>query len=265
MTATAAWPTRDLVGALARSGWGPLDGRPMGGARAVLRALVDLLPYGSGEGSVTVPQVADLAGLSAKWARRCLRVLADLGIITHQVGSVRHGVPTPGHARINKRALAALLPHAARRLTARRADRKGATTARLAAHGVRDWWPKRADPRAPRPGQNPLSFQVELTSTLTTPRGGTHHGAGSTRPGSPREEQTMIHGCVHGLPDITTCALCRRTLADNPRMDVRKLWRDQPDAPVVVPRGGWRAMVAAAAARDAAAAASTDDGQEALL
>ena len=256
MSASAAWPTRDLVGALSRAGWGVLDGRPMGGARGVLRALVDLLPYGSGEGSASVAQVADLAGLSTKWTRHCLRVLEGMGVIRHQIGHVKHGRPTPGRVMIVKRALVQILRHAQARIDARREQRRGDTRARLDRDGIDTWFPRRKR-------RNTLSFQVELSSTLPSQGEGTRRAV----PAHVTSERTtdMPQQCVHNMPDINACALCRRTLAAKPNMDVRDMYAPPSDAPVVVPRGGWRALVRAAEARQRAESTNTStDGMESL-
>ena len=257
--ASASWPTRDLVGSLARAGWGPLDGRPMGGCRAVLRALVDLLPYGSGEGSATVGQVADLAGLSAKWTRRCLRVLDALGIITHRVGHVTAGQPKPGHVRINKRTLAGLVRGARSRLDERRRTRAAATRSRLDAAGLVTWFP----PRTPRVTPSPV---VVPCGTEFHPPTSVGREPGRVFPPAPvANGSDMTHTCIHRIPDANQCALCRRMLREDLTLDVRKLWQEQPDVPVVLPRGGWRALVRAHEQQQTQTQTRNDDGQGVLL
>jgi DNA-binding FadR family transcriptional regulator len=88
VTLTAHAPTRDILTSLARAGWGEISGSEHKGTRAMLRALVDLLPYGSGEGLVTAPQLADVSGYSERWVRSRLSELEALGLILWRRGGV---------------------------------------------------------------------------------------------------------------------------------------------------------------------------------
>lgn len=130
-TPTAAWPTHTLTSSLARSGWGDLSGRSMQGIRSTLRALVDLLPHGSGAGFATAAQIADAAGLSERWVRRCLHLLEDADVVRWTRGGVTMGKPGPSHFRISKRVLVALIGGARPVLAAIRAARAARTAARL--------------------------------------------------------------------------------------------------------------------------------------
>lgn len=132
---TAAWPTDSLATSLSRAGWGDLSGRSMQGIRSTLRALIDLLPHRSGEGLATAPQVADAAGLSLRWTRRCLHMLEDAGIISWTRGGVVAGKPTPGVFRVRKRVLVALIGGARPMLAAVQRARAEQTALRL--RGVR--------------------------------------------------------------------------------------------------------------------------------
>ena len=131
-TLTAARPTDSLMTSLARSGWGDLSGRSMQGVRSTLRALVDLLPHRSGEGLATAAQIADAAGLSERWVRRCLHLLEDAELIRWTRGGVSAGTPLPSHFRVSKRVLVALIQGARPVLAAIQRQRAERTAQRLA-------------------------------------------------------------------------------------------------------------------------------------
>lgn len=122
-TPSAAWPLPSLITSLKRAGWGPLHGREHQGVRSTLLALEGLLPRKSAEGRCTAWQVAEAAGLSERWTRRCLGVLEDLGIIKWQRGTILRGEPLPSFIRVQKRKLAQLI-----RIS------RGEATRRIAAH-----------------------------------------------------------------------------------------------------------------------------------
>lgn len=122
-TPTASWPLPSLITSLKRAGWGPLHGREYQGVRSTLLALEGLLPRKSAEGRCTAWQVAEAAGLSERWTRRCLTVLEDLGIIKWQRGTILRGEPLASFIRVQKRKLAQLIRIA-----------RGEATRRIAAH-----------------------------------------------------------------------------------------------------------------------------------
>lgn len=130
---TAGWPAPLLVGALARANWGALDGRALGGCRAVVRALVDLLPHRAAAGKLTAAQVADAAGLSVRWTRHCLHVLESFGLVTWSRGWLDRGRPRPGWIRLDKAAVLDLLLAARGDGSAdrRRQERRDALAGRL--------------------------------------------------------------------------------------------------------------------------------------
>lgn len=130
-TLTAARPVDSLVGSLARAGWGDLGGREGQGLRSTLRALVDLLPHRSASGHLTAAQVADVAGLSERWVRRCMTVLEDAGLIVWTRGGVIAGAPAPSHVRIAKSLIVAMIGGARPVLDALRAERAKRTRARI--------------------------------------------------------------------------------------------------------------------------------------
>lgn len=128
---TAGRPVDSLVGSLARAGWGDLTGREHQGLRSTLRALVDLLPHRSAQGLVTAAQVADVAGLSERWTRRCMAVLEEAGLIVWTRGGVIAGAPAPSHVRIAKSVVVAMIGGARPILDAIRAERARRTRARV--------------------------------------------------------------------------------------------------------------------------------------
>lgn len=130
-TPSAAWPLPSLITSLKRAGWGPLHGREHQGVRSTLLALEGLLPRKSAEGRCTAWQVAEAAGLSERWTRRCLTVLEDLGIITWRRGTILRGEPFPSFIRVQKRKLAQLIRIARGEATRRLKEHRRAFIARL--------------------------------------------------------------------------------------------------------------------------------------
>lgn len=156
---TAHAATRDLLSSLSRAGWGDLSGREHHGTRAVLAALVNKLPYGSGTGAVTIAQVAQAAGYSPRWVATRLEELEALGLIEWHRGGVIAGRPRPSLVRIVKRALVSLIRAARPLKDAADAARAGATRARIAhLRYVR--------------GRSHRSVHVEVTANPLTLRGG---------------------------------------------------------------------------------------------
>lgn len=212
MTATAAWDAPRLLDALARRGWGDLDGRAHGGLRAVLRALVALLPYESAEGRVTASQVADAAGMSRKWAGRCLVELDRRGLIVYRRGWLDHGTPRPGWVRVCKSEIAAMVRNLRDALDGRRAARRAETRHRLET--------TLRSATVPPWQRRPLSHRWELSSTLPTPRGRTARGAfGPTDPQAP----------LIGDETMPTCQVCGRPEASCRAADAKLPLRHQHD------------------------------------
>lgn len=169
MTAiTAHAPVPSLLTSLQRAGWGDLAGREWQGVRTTLHALAARLPHRSGQGYTTAEQVAQAAGLSPRWVRRCLLLLEDLGVIEWTRGGVIHGEPAPSFIRIVKTTLIELIQAARPVREAADAARRAATRARIAGlRYVR--------------GHRRRSVHAELSASPPTPEGG-----GSTPPASPR-------------------------------------------------------------------------------
>ena len=91
-------------------GWGALNDVGRKGTRATLRAVILYLPFGSGEGYATVPQIAYKAGYSSRhWVGEMLADLEGIGLITWRRGGVYHGEPVPSYFRIDKQLLADLV------------------------------------------------------------------------------------------------------------------------------------------------------------
>jgi len=193
VTPTAHWPLSSLLRSLARAGWGELQGREWQGVRSVLRAVVDSLPDRAGRGTITEPQVAQRAGLSLRWTRRCLHVLEELGIITAWTrGGVHAGRCLPSVLRISKRALCALIEAARPRREAADQQRRSETQQRVSSllHAVRFR----------------RSHHAALSAHLPTL-------AGSPPGNSPPVVDTPSP-CEHGEPRGTAaCALCRHGVA----------------------------------------------------
>lgn len=190
MTLTAHAPTRDILTSLARAGWGDIAGSQHKGTRAMLRALVDLLPYGSGEGLVTAPQIADASGYSERWVRSRLVELEQRGLILWRRGGVVAGTCVPSHVRIVKGAVLALVGLARTVKDAALMARRAVTQRRVEG----------------------LAFVMgkRRRSAIRKPLQASSPSRGSL-PTLPRREASSDAECAHGDPrGARYCALCRR-------------------------------------------------------
>ena len=252
MTAHAA-PVRVLWGQLeGLEHWGVLDGRENRGVRDVLRVLCHA--QHSKAVVITGRQLAKRVGLSEKWTRRCLHVLEALGIIRWTRGHIEQGRPRPGWITVRAGRLAQVVRHARDEARTERARSRAETNDRI-KRTVRNHtlWPRKKR-------HNPLSDHAELSASLPLSRG---KDAGASPPAASSKSPLTAPGdpmqaCVHDLPDITTCALCRRTLAANPTMDVRKLYK-RTDERTGPPPAGWRSRT-----RDLTRQAAWQDAQGVL-
>ncbi|MBU4213559.1 MAG: hypothetical protein KJ792_02760 [Actinobacteria bacterium] len=210
-TLPSAWaPTPSLVRSLRRAGWGPLGGREWGGVRDVLDALAATLPDRSGEGLLTMPQLAERASLSVRWTARCMAVLEDLGVVTWSRGGVVDGRPVPSAVRIVKKVLVELIAQARPLRDAADAARRQATRARLAAA---------AHLRGPDRYRRRSAHAALSTSPPPSSRGGAF-GPAPTPEGQTTMRPVIPVTCEHdgdaGLikrPDgtlIPRCPMCRR-------------------------------------------------------
>jgi len=190
---TAHAPTRDIMTSLARAGWGDLAGSEHKGTRAMLRALVDLLPYGSGEGLVTAPQLADVSGYSERWVRSRLVELEQHGLILWRRGGVIAGKCIPSHIRIVKGAVLALIGMA-RSLKDAAVDARRAVTQR------------RVEGLAFAVGKR-RRFSIRNSVHSSSPSRGSF-------PTTSRGASSSASECAHGDPrGEHYCALCRRGIA----------------------------------------------------
>lgn len=230
--ATAAWSTRDLYASLGHHGWGILDD-VVPGVRKTLEALIYQLPYGSGAGTSTVAQIAEWAHLSTRWVRRCLYQLEALHLISWRRGTIRDGKATPSTFRVNKTALVQAIHHTAAKYRAALAAKRAREAARVAQLGN----------LRPRNHRNPLSDHAELNTYLPFPKGSDPAGGPQATP--TRQDTSMRkQPCIHGVPDINTCGMCRMEIRRNPGMNVTTLWAD--NTPPTTDPHGWRERVRAA-------------------
>jgi DNA-binding transcriptional regulator YhcF (GntR family) len=182
-------PLHELLPSLQRAHWGDLDGREFQGLRTTLQALVSSVNWKSGEGLATTNQVADRAGLTARWVRRCLALLEDMGVITWRRGCVVEGKARPSWFRVHKKVLIALIDKARPMREAALAVRREITARRIA--GIR--FARRSR----------RSVHVELSTDLPP-----LPGEVSTSPPAVAQIE-----CRHGDPGGSrACALCRRGL-----------------------------------------------------
>lgn len=190
LTAHRALPS--LLTSLQHAGWGPLAERDLQGVRAVFVGLIGKLPHRSGQGLLTVAQIADATGgYSTKWVGRCLHVLEDLGLIEWRRGGVIAGQPQPSWIRLRKEALVELIERSRPMLAAVLAARQAMTSARLAGISYLK-------------GRNRRSAHVELSGHL-------HPLTGEVSTSPPVEASPRGEPCGHGEPrGPQMCPLCRR-------------------------------------------------------
>ena len=134
MSLTAGTSSHVLLGALERAGWGNLAGPEFRGVRGTLAALTRMLDGKSGQGKATAWQIAEQAGYTERWARRCLHILEELELIEWQRGGVVDGKPVPSWFRVSKRALLILVSIARTSAGERRTERQAETRDRIARY-----------------------------------------------------------------------------------------------------------------------------------
>lgn len=168
-TPNAYWKVEALIRSLSHAGWGEeLQGRQWQGVRTTLYALAAQVDSRSGTGLATAEQVADCAGLSARWTRRCLNVLEDLGIIEWVRGGIRAGKTLPSRFCIIKQSLVERIKQARLSHAERVAERKRRNAQR--AEQVGNGWRsrKKQDERLRR------SCHAELSAKLPPLRESSH-------------------------------------------------------------------------------------------
>jgi DNA-binding transcriptional regulator YhcF (GntR family) len=185
-------PLHELIPSLQRASWGDLDGREFQGLRTTLQALVASVNWRSAEGLATTNQIADRAGLTPRWTRRCLALLEDMGLITWRRGCVVEGKARPSWFRVNKKVLVALIDKARPLREAALRIRREITARRIA--GIR--FAKRSR----------RSVHVELSADLPPL-------TGEVSASPPPQVAGEGGECGHGEPrGPGSCALCRRGL-----------------------------------------------------
>lgn len=136
MKLTAGAPSHTLVRALERAGWGTLAGPEFRGVRGVLAALTRTLDPRSGQGHATAWQIAEQAGYTERWTRRCLVVLEELELIEWDRGGVIEGKPVPSWFRVSKRALLILVSIARQKAGERRAEHQAEVRERVQQYSL---------------------------------------------------------------------------------------------------------------------------------
>lgn len=187
-------PLPSLMTSLARAGWGPLAGRRWQGVRSTLSGLVARLPHASGQGLVTVEQIAAGAGLSVRWTRRCLYVLEDRGLIRWTRGGIVAGKPAPSCIRVIKSALVGVIGASRILRDACVATHQAATAARIAKLG-------RLYVKSKPRRYNPRSNQAALATALRSASGSIRPAPASRTP-IPTTEAPMTRAqwlAAHGF------------------------------------------------------------------
>lgn len=195
------WSAPQLITALRAAGWGELTGREWQGVRSVLTALVDRLPHRAARGLTTAEQVAAGAGLSERWARRCLAVMEDIGLIEWKRGGVVRGEPQPSWIQVHKRRLVELIEEARPQRRAAIAARRARTAHRLAGLRAVTVKPRNANRHA------------ELSANPTPLQGGGSpppHPGDDPMPHIPINRYRLPVTCRHGDPrGPRACMACR--------------------------------------------------------
>lgn len=143
-TLTAGAPADVLLDRLERAGWGTLAGPELRGVRGVLAALTRQLDPRTGTGKATANQIADRAGYTPRWTRRCLQVLEDLELVEWDRGGIVDGRPTASWFRVSKAGLLALVQLARAAITDTLTRRARDTRARVNRYGLRHTKRRRA-------------------------------------------------------------------------------------------------------------------------
>jgi DNA-binding IscR family transcriptional regulator len=182
-------PLPALMRSLRRAGWGELTGREWQGVRSTLEAVVSRASDATGVAETTAWQIAQSAGLSEKWVRRCLHVLEELGVVQWHRGGVAYGKPQPSIFRVVKAALVDLVKAA--RPIKDAADRAQRIVTSKRLRKIRTGFAKS------KPPHRRTSDHAELSSSLRP------QGEGSPRPGPPRrpsEPLTLVQIVTEALP-----------------------------------------------------------------
>lgn len=231
----------ELLDSLEASGWGDIAAAEYRCARAILAHVAR-----KGERIVTtVAQLADRIGYSSRHTARGLQALEALHLVRWTRGHIEHGKPRPGWVQVSRSRLRQFVAHAAALAKWTTKERRKETAERIRTTVRNDtlWTPKR------RPStHNPLSSHVDMASTLP-PYRGHRPGPAAQQPGQTAREDTTMNNkqpCIHAMPDINGCGICRRELRLNPGMDVQTLWAPAEDRPTRETQRAGFALVRAA-------------------
>lgn len=136
-TLTAGAPADVLLDRLEHAGWGTLAGPELRGVRGVLAALTRTIDPRTGAGKATANQIADRAGYTPRWTRRCLQILEELELIEWDRGGIVDGRPTPSWFRVSKAGLLALVQIARAAVATKLTRRQQETRARINRYDLR--------------------------------------------------------------------------------------------------------------------------------
>lgn len=102
----AGMSLQDIVNALARVNWGPLQGRSWAYRRMILQTLALMMREQKADYSAelitSARQLADRTGCCEKTIRRCLHDMEDLGLIEWLRGGIWDGKPMPSVIKVIK-------------------------------------------------------------------------------------------------------------------------------------------------------------------
>ena len=226
---TAHASLQDIILALGRVGWGPMQGREWGASRAILEMLSLMMREQRADFDAclitTATQLSDRTGYSVRHVRRCLQWMEDARVIEWKRGGIDKGKPCASVIRVVKKTLVEWVHAWRARHDAKVAERNRATAARIERYRL-----NRIRPRAPKEvhadmmaGLAPLQGRAGNRSAL--PRGFVTPNP-KTKVAKSREiiarikaktrkkMETLPDGylplvCSHGKPEPRTCNQCR--------------------------------------------------------
>lgn len=172
---TARASLQDILLALGRVGWGPMQGREWGASRAILEMLSLMMREQRADFDAclitTATQLSDRTGYSVRHVRRCLQWMEDAHVIEWKRGGIDKGKPCASVIRVVKKTLVEWVRAWRARHDAKVAERNRATAARIDRYRL-----NRIRPRAPKEvhadmmaGLTPLQGRAGNRSAL--PRG----------------------------------------------------------------------------------------------
>lgn len=226
---TARASLQDILLALGRVGWGPMQGREWGASRAILEMLSLMMREQRADFDAclitTATQLSDRTGYSVRHVRRCLQWMEDAHVIEWKRGGIDKGKPCASVIRVVKKTLVEWVHAWRARHDAKVAERNRATAARIERYRL-----NRIRPRTPKAvhadmmaGLAPLKGRAGNRSAL--PRGFVTPNPKAKLTKSreliarikakTRKKMEMLPDsylplvCSHGKPDSSTCNQCR--------------------------------------------------------